>query len=267
MLVPIDGRARVRLALARRLAERLQAELCAVHVAVPAYMELPFEVSAGAAVVSLLAEVDEERRRSARAVLDEELARPGVTVAWRESNDGAPIRSLARQALYADLLVLGQQEEGVNTGLPGDFVESVMLASGRPALVVPYAGEYGAEFRTALVAWKESPPSARALSAALPLLRTADAVHVVHWDVDDEDAVQAGDIEAFLRRHGVSCKYRSYSDTAGGVGESLLGMAADLSADLLVMGCYGHTRAREFVLGGVSRTLLRSMTLPVLMSH
>jgi nucleotide-binding universal stress UspA family protein len=96
----------------------------------------------------------------------------------------------------------------------------------------------------------------------------ADTVHVLHWDSPEDDEKDDGSrIQAYLRRHGVEARYRSESSVAGSVGDSLLDLACDLSADLLVMGCYGHTRAREFVLGGVSRTLLRSMTLPVLMSH
>ena len=95
-------------------------------------------------------------------------------------------------------------------------------------------------------------------------------MHVVGWTAD---AVQrpAGrlDLAGYLRLHGVEPKvqYHGAASVEGGVGESLLSLAADVQADLLVMGCYGHSRARELVLGGASRTILRSMTLPVLMAH
>lgn len=269
ILVQIDGRGASRLALARQLGELLQAELTAMHAVLPTYVDVPFEVASGAAVGDLLREVDEQRRRAARAVLDAELARPGPPVAWAESSDGAPIYAFSRRALYADLVVMGQQDPEAPDGLPPDFVESVLQASGRPGLVVPYAGRFAGTPDSVVVAWKESAQSARAVSAALPLLRAARKVHVLHWQTEDEPrSLTPGDIERFLRRHGVQAQCAcEAAESAGGVGESLLSMATDLSADLLVLGCYSHARAREWILGGVSRTILRSMTVPVLMCH
>ena len=134
--------------------------------------------------------------------------------------------------------------------------------------LLPYI-DTGSEFgQTVLIAWKDSAASARAVTAALPVLRLAKSVHVAAWD----ESGSPGDgeplpIERFLQRHGVHAKVHRGGRPSGEVGELLLSLAADVQADLLVMGCYGHSRAREWLLGGVTRTIFQSMTLPVLMSH
>ena len=111
--------------------------------------------------------------------------------------------------------------------------------------------------------------TATALYAALPFLQSAERVILALWadPGDGEDAATGPDIELALRRHGVNVIVQREVASAREVGELLLSKAADLGADLLVMGCYGHGRAREWVLGGASRTVLQSMTVPVLMAH
>jgi nucleotide-binding universal stress UspA family protein len=165
--------------------------------------------------------------------------------------------------------VLGQQQpdEPPVGRLPPGFVSSVLIASGRPALVVPYAGEFAKVGDIVLVAWKPTPESARALKAALPLMQAARHVHVVAWGDPPSVAGQAPDIGSYLKLHDIDARVHWEGEETPRLGEMLLSRAADYSADLLVMGCYGHSRAREFVLGGVSRTVLASMTVPVLMSR
>jgi nucleotide-binding universal stress UspA family protein len=145
--------------------------------------------------------------------------------------------------------------------VPADFVEAVVIDSGRPAIVVPYAGTFGAIGETVLIAWKPTRESARAVSAALPLLQRAKQVHVAGWDSEPRD------LEHFFYHHGIDAVFHREGQAPAHVGEYMLSRAAELGADLLVMGCYGHSRARELVLGGASRTVLESMTLPVLMVH
>jgi nucleotide-binding universal stress UspA family protein len=143
-----------------------------------------------------------------------------------------------------------------------DFVPRVVIESGKPALVVPCT-EVTVQregFGTVLVAWKESREAARALSAAMPLLLRADAVHV---------ALDGGVAEAqralllrFLQSHGVEAQVHAVSGPSAQAGAGLLSRAATLNADLMVMGCYGHSRGRELVLGGATRTVLHEMTIP-----
>lgn len=106
------------------------------------------------------------------------------------------------------------------------------------------------------------------MTAALPILGRARSVHVATWDESDAPSASVADgALEFLRRHGVQATGHRHLPAAGELGEVLLSQAADLQADLLVMGCYGHGRAREWAMGGVTRTVLESMTLPVLMMH
>ncbi len=173
----------------------------------------------------------------------------------RRISDDDPQDGLVLQARYADLVVLSQCEPG-EEGL----------------LVVPYAGSYPHINRHALVAWDGSRSATRAVTDALPLLRRSARVTLAVFDAEHQYGVHGAepgaDIALFLARHGVKVEVSQQPKPEGAsVGEALLSLSADLGADLLVMGAYGHLRWRETVLGGVTRTLLASMTLPVLMSH
>ena len=174
-------------------------------------------------------------------------------------------------ARYADLAVIGQFDP--STPVPGmmpNFVETVALNSGRPVLVVPYAGEASGEFRRPLVAWDGGLPASRAITSALPLLRQAGTIDVVifnpHTEVGVHGEEPGADLALYLARHGIQVNVVERT-VSGAIGEALLSTAADLGSDLIVMGAYGHTRFREVLLGGVTRTVLGSMTVPVLMAH
>ena len=142
------------------------------------------------------------------------------------------------------------------------------MMSGKPALVLPYIGAPKALGDTVLIAWKPTREAARAVAAALPMLQSAKAVHVVSWG-DDESLVSGEklDLTTYLKLRGVQTTWHKQGQAPNDLGEMLLSFAFDIQADLLVMGCYGHSRAREWMLGGVTRTLMDSMTLPVLMAH
>jgi len=173
------------------------------------------------------------------------------------------------EAPYADLLVLGQQAPGERLpgGAPAGFVETVILEGGRPALVVPADAPGAAIGRRALVAWNGSVPAARALAGALVLLRAAESVHVATWSRHPAAAPFSGlGILEHLRRHGVEATLHHRGATAQ-VGEELAALAAALGCDLVVMGGYGHSRARERLLGGTTRSWLQRMPVPVLMAH
>ena len=260
-----------RLQAAVALAEAHEATLQAVYAQTPNYLMYPYAFSLSPEFAPVLVDDEKARRAAAQALFDQRLA--GRAHAQWVEEAGEPAQGFSRLALCSDLMVLGQalprpQSSGA---LPADFVESVLLTSGKPALVVPYIGAPEKIGRVALVAWKETRESARALSAALPLLQRAERVHVA---CGGEGKAVSGwseapplDVQAYLRRHGVQATMHRESTVSRDLGNLLLSLAADLSADLLVMGCYGHGRAREWVLGGASRTVLESMTLPVLMAH
>ncbi len=184
---------------------------------------------------------------------------------------GDPAYHVCTDARYADLVVIGQNEPGQSTAsTPADLPQSVMLGCGRPVLIIPYAGHFRTLGRRAMFLWNASRESARAATDALPFFARADEVRVSVFDAKanmgghgDEPGT---DVATYLARQGV--KVTVNRDTSSGdVGSSVLSRANDFDADLIVMGGYGHTRMREWVLGGVSKTLLEHMTVPVLMSH
>ncbi|HEU4374080.1 MAG TPA: universal stress protein [Telluria sp.] len=174
---------------------------------------------------------------------------------------------LAMQALYADLVVLSQfDRDDAVARVDPDLPAYVILNSACPVLMVPYIGPPAAVGTHALVAWDESLQASRAVSNALPLLRRAQKVTLAVFNAGEQPRLAGADIALYLARHGVNVEVRR-EQTALAVGGALLSLAADLSADLLVMGAYGHARFREVLLGGVTQSVLATMTIPVVMSH
>jgi len=271
ILVHMDSspRCATRLQIAEQLARRLDADLTALYAVTPRAWMYPSEFAVGMEAAAEMSQSEAGRLARAKALFDVTIGTRSERVKWAQATD-LPVRCFARHAYYADLLVLGQRDpsEALPADVPPDFVESVVLESGKPALVIPHVGVSGPVGQVALVAWKETRESARAVAAAMPLLQRADRVEVATWG-DPGSAQRSGptQIETFLHRHGVKAIVRHQGDEAPQLGEYLLSQAADVGADLIVMGCYGHSRARELILGGTTRTILNSMTVPVLMAH
>lgn len=206
-----------------------------------------------------------------RAEFEAAMRAPGRDLSARvlELYDTPLPEAFARLAWCADLMVLAQPDHGRASGaVPIDFNESVLQASGRPAVIVPAVGEVPPAFENVAIAWKPGRECARAVQAALPLLRQARQVQVLAWSPPGESTAGL-DLVGYLRLHNVQAHmvWREHLEEPSALGELLLSECFDMDAHLLVMGCYSRSRAREWVLGGVSRTILRSMTLPVLMSH
>ncbi|WP_430419114.1 universal stress protein [Methylibium petroleiphilum] len=261
-----------RLQAAQRLAAAHAARLDTLYTVTPSLLQNPYAFTIEAGAASLLIAAETEQRARARTVFERERAGTAglAGVNWQEAR-GEPVSAFVRRGWAADLLVLGQHDPDPagQTGAPADFATSVLIDSGKPALVLPYVDTGARLGDRVIVAWKPTRESARAVTAALPLLRRARQVDVIAWD-EEAQATETRtplEIEAFLQHHDITATLHRGVRPSGGLGELLLSQAADLQADLLVMGCYGHGRAREWVLGGVTRTVLRSMTLPVLMVH
>ncbi|MDP3668136.1 MAG: universal stress protein [Telluria sp.] len=209
-----------------------------------------------------------QEARAALAQFDAIAGAMGVLSREARLVDDEPEGALALQARYADLVVLSQADpEDPVARIAAALPAYVMLHSTRPVLLVPYAGSFDQVGTHALVAWDAGMEATRAVTSAIPLLRRADAVSVVLFNSSAEHGEQPGaDIALYLARHGVRVELHEQR-TEIDIGSSLLSMAADLRADLLVMGCYGHARVREVLLGGVTQTILGAMTVPVLMCH
>lgn len=174
-------------------------------------------------------------------------------------------------AHYRDLLVVSQTNpEVVDRTIPADLPERAVLGSGRPVLIVPYAGDFAAVGKRVLLAWRGGPESSRALHDGMPLLRQSEFLRVITVQGrygDESYKAHNADICQHLTRYGlpVSCEKLTTGDLS--VGDLLLNRAADQGADLLVMGAFAQTRRGHQSLGEVGRYMLQYMTLPVLMSH
>lgn len=184
---------------------------------------------------------------------------------------------LSLHARAADLLVIGQADAQAKA-LAAEIPNYVITHSGRPVLLVPAARTPVTVGRRILVSWDGGREAARALQLALPLLKDADQVSIAVFEVASSahltDDALAADPRPWLARHGVKAELSVHAveqhrmlNRRHEVGERLLSVAVDSAADLLVMGAYGHSRFRESILGGVTKTVLEAMTLPVLMAH
>ena len=188
---------------------------------------------------------------------------------WRMTS-GKLSEAAVRQARNADLIIVGQADpEHPPTG--GPLVEDLLMTAGRPILIIPYVGHFETLGATVLVGWNNCREATRAVNDAIPLLAKAASVTVLSArplgrKPATHDA-NGAEITRHLACHGIRAEAAQTVMTGGSASDVLLSYAADVSADLLVVGGYGHSRLRELVLGGVTRDLLHHMTLPVLMSH
>ncbi|MFN4088537.1 MAG: universal stress protein [Alphaproteobacteria bacterium] len=257
--------ARVRLAAA--LAAEHEAHLTGLHPRDAGLLPLYFEASAE--VVAQQRRWAGEEAAMARRIFEMQSGDADRSD-WQEI-EGRAVDVVIAAARWADIAIVGQTDPATASfATPGTLPEDVVLAAGRPVLVVPPIGA-AHPFRRVLVGWNGSREAARAVHDALPLLRRADIVTVLAIVADrpatDPQSVPCAEICQALARHGVRVEAaRTVTDTIE-PGEFLLSEAAGGSADLIVMGAYGHSRLREAVLGGATRTILRQMTVPVLLSH
>jgi nucleotide-binding universal stress UspA family protein len=183
------------------------------------------------------------------------------------SEAGAP-NAFAQVARRFDLSIVAQPDPGAPG--PGDRVaEAALFGSGRPVLVVPYIQRAGLKLDRLIVCWDGSRSAARAVGDAMPFIVRAKATEVVMVtsEAAKSDEMPGADIAHHLARHGAKVEVKRIVSTETDVANTILSHAADSSADFLVMGGYGHSRLREFVLGGATRGILASMTLPTLMAH
>lgn len=191
-----------------------------------------------------------------------------VEIHMAEDEAGA---GLCARARYSDLVVLnGADPHSTDPFQRADFPEYVVLHSGKPVLILPPAKSVGPLGTHVMVAWDASSAAARAVSAALPLLKAAAVVEVVVFDSDQYPHGErpGEDIALFLKRHGVEATVSlQYSGAHETIGKALLEHAMESSASLIVMGAYGHPRLEEIILGGVTRSVLRAMQLPLFMVH
>ena len=263
--VDLAGDAGARTSIAAHLADALNGRTIGVAAQIPDHVTAQVGPMGASAFLPGLTE---------RAVLDglaraKDLFRVAVgsrsRVSWRSAVEPG-LAYLASQARAADLIVVGQRNGSEATGCikPLDPA-SVVLAAGRPVLVVPSGINY-LEVRRVMVAWKDTREARRAVSDALPILRLARRVDVVSVTGGDQTS-GAADVAAYLSTHGIEATSSEHRSEGTGDADTLLYLASEHAYDLIVMGAYGHGRLREMVLGGVTRDILRRAPTCSLLSH
>lgn len=279
ILVQLDAtpRSAARLSVAVALAQQHGAHLVGLGIA-----DIPSADQFRGNVMALLPGSPEQMVQSMRdqalstlapteAAFRESLRHTALSGEWRLA-EGNPAAVMMAQARYADLAILGQSNRyEAQDGSIDAMIVSTLMQAGRPILMVPFAGVFSTVGQRVLVAWNASREAARAVHDALPLLVAADLVTVLVINprpgMTRYGDVPAADIAAHLARHNVKVEATHTVATDISDGEALLSYAADIGADLIVAGAYGHSRVREMVFGGVTQTLLTEMTVPVLLSH
>jgi nucleotide-binding universal stress UspA family protein len=270
LLVHIDDSRRcdARVALAFDLARRWDAHVIGLYVVCQDRAKPLFGSDNG--FVTQCAALAAGRRKTAQHQFLATAERAGRAAEWR-APEGSPVDVTTLHARHADLLVLGQPDSHDPAAyVDRHFVGEVVLGAGRPALVIPRAGAVPTLGENVLVAWDGSREASRAIADAMPLLERARFVGVdlVETSRNHESGPGVIDVAAWLEAHGVRASFSTTPRLGlAGTGATLLNRVSDLHADLLVMGAYAHSRARERVWGGVTRTMLESMTVPVLMAH
>ena len=174
----------------------------------------------------------------------------------------------ARIARRFDLAIVGQAEPEANA-VEELIAESTLFQSGRPMIVVPYIQKASLKLDRVMVCWDGGRQAARAIADAMPILEKAGKVEIVIVanERGKEDEIEGADMGQHLARHGLNVEVKRIGGGNIDVADALLSHVADSGTDFIVMGGYGHSRLREFVLGGVTHSILRSMTVPVLLSH
>ena len=224
----------------------------------------------GADLIQAQRETSLQVTRTAVESFEAAVRRTGVSAETHvlEASTATAADTFGRLARRFDLAIVAQAEPD---GSPSRelIIEAVLFESGRPVLIVPYIQEEGLKLDRVMVCWDGSRNAARAVGDAMPFLARAKAVEVVvvTGDAGKSDEIPGADIAHHLARHRLQVELRRIVAEDLDVANTILSHAADAGTDFIVMGGYGHSRLREFVLGGATRGILQSMTVPTLMSH
>lgn len=266
-----DPRNGARIEAALMLAQQFDAHVTALYtLPAPQHIYYMSEYVPGDLIQQ---QIDEARARGqkARAAFEEAAGRQNVKADWLES-ELLPVEAVETCGRAFDLIVLGQPDpdptEPLEVPLGADVLpHELALRAGRPILTIPYAGSYPVIGQKVMIAWNGSREAARAVHDAMPMLLRAKQVTVFGINPESSRGTPGADLARHLARHGVRVETAYTVADDIGAGDALLSAAADRSIDLLVMGAYGHTRLREMIFGGVTETILASMTCPVLLSN
>ena len=273
LLVHLDDRKSCagRVAAAVSLAETHGAHLTGLYIAADPILPSNLRAEAPPEYLRMLLERQEEAMAEAEKRFKETLRKAGLKGDCRTAHVPSSLvpSTISLHVRYADLVFLGQPEPDARGEYQSSNAEDVIMASGRPALVIPYIGAGETLGRRVMVAWDGGREAARAVADAMPLLEAAEQVEVcvINPNSGSHGAEPGADIALHLARHGIKVEAQHLEVRDMSVADAILSRLADRGIDLLVMGAYGHSRIREWVLGGTTRQIFAQMTVPVLMSH
>lgn len=274
ILVHVDRshHCRARLEAAVALAVRHGARLTGLYVRSAPHVPQFVMSQLGPEVARAQRQFAQEESSKARSLFEEVVAQADILSEFR-SPEGDLLESLVLHARYSDIVVLGQYDrQDDDMADEREAADQVIMDSGRPVLIVPYAGHFPVIGEKVLVAWNASREATRALSDAMPILSMAREVRVLainprHNGLNGHGDIPGADIAGHLARHGVNAVAEHVVAHDVDVGNMLLSRASDEGSDLIVMGAYGRSRLRELVLGGATWHVLHHMTVPILMGH
>ena len=262
-----DDLAQSRLDVARKLAQMHEAHLTALYVV--RTVEIPTYVRAYIDEEILQAGQNRqlELAKDAEKAFLDQTSRNGISAEWRVAI-GEDRELMNLHGRYADLAVVSQRHFATDVSSNSDnLAEELVQSSACPVLTVPYVGKWPQPGRRVLIGWNGRREAVRAVHDAMPFLEKAEEAIVYTVNPDDGDHISGADLCTHLARHGVNALAKSTVSKDVDAGDLFLSAAFDMDIDLVVMGAYGHSRLREQVMGGATRSVLDHMTVPVLMSH
>ena len=268
ILVSVDDSdgCKKRLAVAQNIATRFSSHVTGIHVN-PLLPSMEFYAGTYGALTiqSLQSQINEEREKVTELFYSAFSLGEGKVSFFSEEK----VMAYYNLAKVNDLVVVGQPDPDLPNSYHRSMVEDLVVRSSRPLLFVPYAGNHDTTGRSILGAWDNSREASRAIHDALPLLKAAEAVHVV--SVNEAEKLQtelpSATVSEHLARHDVNVIAHDVIKNKVPIAETLLSVSADYGSDMMVMGGYSHSRMREVIFGGVTRKIIDSMTIPVFMSH
>lgn len=268
-----DQGCRRRLRAAIQLASEHKAELIGVYPEEQAALYLYEDTIMPEEVHKVLRNKIMQARNETQKLFMQETSAAGVKAHWRTPK-GAADEALAAHARYCDLLIMSKPENTSTTApLMSSLPEAVVMAAGRPVLMIPAVGNVLPIGRRVLFCWDHRRESARAFSDAAPILHACSELVVLTVDPQPDNLrkkdIHENDFADYCASLGYPKPREVFkrSEDFGGVGNIILNTSTDHGSDLIIMGAYGHSRMRQWIMGGASRTMFSSMTVPILLSH
>jgi nucleotide-binding universal stress UspA family protein len=257
------------ISVARDLGTKFSAHITGVYVIPGVELVATSAYTAGASFYDGNRVYFQNNLSKVKTAFEKAMKQDGLSFGFQEVDSALPQISseVVNAGRTADLIVVSATNRDAFSGVEQDFVERLVIAAGRPVLILPSQGEKWPKMEDVIIGWDDSREAARSTFDALPFLLSARRTHIVTIDAASRGTVPGAAIAESLDRHGVKGETMNVSADGMAISEALMRTARDQGAGLIVLGAYGHNRFAEFILGGATRYMVRNLNLPVLMSH